>query len=83
MCMCVREVSKCLYQAMIVMCMCVREVSKFLYQARIVMCMCVREVHTHHCPAWHIHFDTSLTNIHITDLDWYRHFDTSSDVHVC
>jgi hypothetical protein len=42
--MCVREVSKCLYQARTVMCMCVREVSKCLYQARTVMCMGVREV---------------------------------------
>ena len=39
--MCVREVSKCLYQARTVMCVCVREVSKCLYQARTVMCMCI------------------------------------------
>ena len=28
MCMCVREVSKCLYQSRTVMCMCVRKVSE-------------------------------------------------------
>ena len=37
MCMCVREVSKCLYQARTVMCICVREGSKCLYQARTVI----------------------------------------------
>ena len=34
MCMCVREVSKCLDQSRTVMCMCVREVSKCLYQVQ-------------------------------------------------
>jgi hypothetical protein len=44
MCICVREVSKCLCQARTVMCMCVREVSKYLYQAMTVMRMCVRGI---------------------------------------
>jgi hypothetical protein len=31
----------------------------------------------------HIHFDTSLTDIHITILAWYRHFDASlTHIHI-
>jgi hypothetical protein len=67
---CVREVSKCLYQDRTVMCMCVREVSKCLYQARIVLYIDTIDTpntHTHHCPGLvqtHRYLSNTYTSLH-------------------
>jgi hypothetical protein len=61
MCMCVREVSKCLYQTRTVMCIDVR------YRHFDTS---LTDIHTT-VLAWYRNFDTSLTHMHITILAWY------------